>query len=312
MAARSVVILGAARTPIGRADGAMKGISAADLGAVVARAALDRARVPADEIDEILIGQSAPAAAHNAGLLLRAHVGIPAHVPAYTIDKGDASGLQALAAAAQSILLGESECVLACAIEAATPPRAARQPHADDAVVDLRRNSQSRFDAAQQAGHFAREIAPVVISAHEKTVSLDADETGAVDDSRRGSIAAAALILASDQWALDRGLTPLAHISGWASAALDPASGAGAVPAIAKLKERYGFELTEFDLVELHASSAAQLIAALRDIPIPHEKVNVNGTDAAAGHHGAYSGARIVVSLLYELQRRNARTLPKP
>jgi acetyl-CoA C-acetyltransferase len=115
----------------------------------------------------------------------------------------------------------------------------------------------------------------------------------------------AAVVLASDKWAADRGLKALAHITGWASAGVDPRMmGIGPVPAIAKLYQRSGLDMSCFDLVELNEAFAAQVLAVLQDVPIPREKLNVNGGAIALGHPIGCTGVRIVVTLLYEMQRR--------
>jgi acetyl-CoA C-acetyltransferase len=380
MAARSVVILGAARTAIGKYGGSLKDVHPAELGAVAARAALERAHVPVDEVDEVIFGHGRQAGSGpNPARQVGQRAGIPFSAPAQTINKACASGLQAIAAGAQSILLGESECVLAGGIESMS-----RMPYLVDAadarwghrmgnfeLVDamyrdgfqdplsglimgetaevLARHyaitreqsdhfaceSQQKTEAAQKAGYFTREIAPVTITEKGKSVVIDTDEhprhgttlealaklplvfpnvegeSGIITAGSSSGItdAGAALVLASDQWAADRGLTPLAQVSGWASAGVDPRlMGIGPVPAIAKLQEKYGFPLDEFDLVELNEAFAAQVLAVLKDAPIPPEKLNVNGGAIALGHPIGCSGARIVVTLLYELQRRKAKS----
>ena len=116
---------------------------------------------------------------------------------------------------------------------------------------------------------------------------------------------AAALVLASADFAKAHGLKPLAKLVGWASAGVDPRiMGIGPVPAIAKLRERTGLDVNDFDLVEINEAFAAQVLAVLKDVPIPAEKLNVNGGAIALGHPIGCSGARIVVTLLHELQRR--------
>ncbi len=376
MAARTVVILGAARTPIGRFGGSLKDIHPAELGAIAARAALERAQVPVDEVDEVVFGQARQAGSGpNPSRQVAHRVGIPWRAPAYTVNKACASGLQAIAAAAQSILLGESECVLAGGMESMS-----RVPYLVDAsdarwghrmgnfqLVDamyrdgfqdplsglimgetaevlarqygISREASDRFalesqqkaEAAQKAGYFTREIAPVPVTQKGATVLVDTDEhprhgstmealaklplTFPKVEGHDGIITAgsssgitdggAALVLASDQWAADRNLTPMAQISGWASAGVDPRiMGIGPVPAIEKLRERYGFELSEFGLVELNEAFAAQVLAVLKDLPIPADKLNVNGGAIALGHPIGCTGARIVVTLLHEMQRR--------
>src|SRR5688500_17459037 len=333
MAAREVVILGAARTPIGRYGGAFKDIHPAELGAVAARAAMERAGVPFDEIDEVIIGHARQAGSGpNPARQVAHRAGVPVGAPAQTINKACASGMQAIAAAAQAIMLGESDCVLAGGIESMS-----RMPYLVDSVdarwghrmgnfqlVDamyrdgfqdplsglimgetaelLARKygitreqsdqfaleSQQKAEAAQKAGHFTREIAPVTVTERGKSLVVDTDEHprhGSTLDAlaklplvfpkvegHDGIITAgsssgitdggAALVVASDRWAADRGLKPLARITGWASAGVDPRlMGIGPVPAIAKLYERYGLELDSFDLVEMNEAFAAQVLA---------------------------------------------------
>jgi acetyl-CoA C-acetyltransferase len=385
MAAREVVILGAARTPIGRYGGAFKDIHPAELGAVAARAALTRAGVPADEVDEVIIGHARQAGSGpNPARQVAHRVGVPVGAPAFTVNKACASGMQALASAAQSILLGESECVLAGGIESMS-----RMPYLVDSIdarwghrmghfpfvdamyrdgfqdplsglimgetaevlarqYNITRDASDRFalesqqkaEAAQKAGYFTREIAPVALSGTEvkpqRRTSLpvvDTDEhprhgttlealarlplTFPTVEGHPGIITAgsssgitdggAALVLASDRWAADRGLKPLARLMGWASAGVDPRiMGIGPVPALAKLYERHGLELSTFDLIEINEAFAAQVLAVLQDVPIPREKLNVNGGAIALGHPIGCTGARIIVTLLYEMLRRGA------
>ena len=380
MAVRSVVILGAARTPIGRYGGALKDIHPAELGAIASRAALDRAQVPPDEIDEVLIGHARQAGCGpNPARQVGHRAGIPMTAPAQTINKACASGMQAIAAGAQSILLGENECVLVGGIESMSrvpylvDAADARWGHrmgnfqlhdamyrdgfqdplsglimGETAEVLARKyhitredsdrfalESQQKAEAAQKAGYFTREIAPVTVTEKGKSITVDRDEhprhgttlealaqlplafpnvegeAGIITAGSSSGITdgGAALVLASDQWAADRNLTPIAQVSGWASAGVDPRlMGIGPVPAITALRERYGFELAEFDLVELNEAFAAQVLAVLKDVPIPREKLNVNGGAIALGHPIGCSGARIVVTLIHELQRRKATT----
>ncbi|MGE3489285.1 MAG: acetyl-CoA C-acyltransferase [Vicinamibacterales bacterium] len=402
--ARQVVILGASRTPIGKFGGAFKDIHAAELGAVAARAAVQRAGVAADDVQEVLMGHGRPAGVGpNPARQVGHRAGVPNTVPAYTINKACAGGMQAVASGAQSILLGESDVVLAGGIE-----NMSRVPYLVDAAdarwghkmghfqfVDamyrdgfqdplsglimgetaevLARqygitreqsdafalDSQRKAEAAQKAGYFDREIAPVNLgpastsakaSADKKAgrhigtdssgVRLQADHIVSEDEHpRHGSTiealrklpltfpkveghdgiitagsasgitdGAAALVLASSAFAEARGLKPVARIVGWASAGVDPRiMGIGPVPAIAKLKQRTGLGIDDFDLVEINEAFAAQVLAVLKDVPIPAEKLNVNGGAIALGHPIGCSGARIIVTLLHELIRRGQR-----
>ena len=376
MTGRDVVILGAARTPIGRFGGSFKDVHAAELGAVAAKAAISRAGITPAEVNEVLMGHGRPAGVGpNPARQVGHRTGVPHSAPAYTINKACASGMQALASAAQSIITGESEVVLAGGIE-----NMSRVPYLVDAAdarwghkmghfqfVDamyrdgfadplsglimgetaevLARQygitreqsdqfaleSQLKAEAAQKAGHFTREIAPATITERGKSIEVAVDEHprhGSTIEALRklpltfptveghdgiitaGSASgitdgAAALVLASGDYARARGLKPIAKVIGWASAGVDPRiMGIGPVPALARLKERTGLSVGDFDLVEINEAFAAQVLAVLKDVPIPADKLNVNGGAIALGHPIGCSGARIVVTLLHELLRR--------
>jgi acetyl-CoA C-acetyltransferase len=194
-------------------------------------------------------------------------------------------------------------------------------------------DSQRKAEAAQKAGHFAREIAPVPVNPPKggSSTAVDTDEhprhgttiealrklpltfpkvegqDGIITAGSASGITdgAAALVLASGDFARARGLRVIARLVGWASAGVDPRiMGIGPVPAIAKLTQRTGMGVDAFDLVEINEAFAAQVLAVLKDVPIPADKLNVNGGAIALGHPIGCSGARIVVTLLHELQRR--------
>ncbi len=379
MPGSDVVILSAARTPIGRYGGSFRDLHPAELGAVAARAALERARVPAADVDEVLIGHGRQAGSGpNPARQVGQRAGVPHSAPAFTINKACASGLQAIASGAQSILLGESAIVLAGGIESMS-----RMPYLIDAVdarwghrmgnftlVDamyrdgfqcplsnlimgetgevLARQygitreesdcfaleSQRKAAAAIAAGHFSREIAPVTLTVKGATSTVDRDEHPRSDttieslrklkpvfgevEGHPGIITAgsssgitdggAALVLTSSDVARERGLEPKARIVGWASAGVDPRiMGVGPVPAIAKLEKRTGLSIDDFDLVELNEAFAPQVLAVLKDVPISSDRLNVNGGAIALGHPIGCTGARIVVTLLHELERRGAK-----
>jgi len=376
---QQIVILGAARTPIGKFGGSFKDVHAAELGAVAARAAMARAGIAAEEVQEVLMGHGRPAGVGpNPARQVGHRSGVPHSAPAYTINKACAGGMQAVASGAQSILLGESEVVLAGGIE-----NMSRVPYLIDAAdarwghkmghfefVDamyrdgfqdplsglimgetaeiLARQygitreqsdafaleSQRKAEAAQKAGYFDREIAPVSVTVRGKAVEISSDEhprhgstieairklpltfpkveghDGIISAGSASGITdgAAALVLASSEFAEAHGLKPLARIVGWASAGVDPRiMGIGPVPAIAKLKQRTGLDIADFDLVEINEAFAAQVLAVLKDVSIPAEKLNVNGGAIALGHPIGCTGARIVVTLLYELMRRGQK-----
>ncbi len=378
MTPRDVVILGAARTPIGRYGGSFKDVHPAALGAVAVRAALERAGVAAAEVDDVLMGHGRQAGSGpNPARQVGHRAGLPATTPAQTINKACASGLQAIVSAAHSIVCGDAQVVVAGGIESMS-----RMPYLVDAAdarwghkmghfafVDamyrdgfscplsglimgetaeiLARDygitreqsdtfaleSQHKAERAIAAGHFAAEIAPVDVTERGKTVTVTADEhpragatldglarlplTFPVVEGHPGIITAgsasgitdggAAVVLSSAAWAKERGLRPLARLTGWASAGVDPrVMGIGPVPALQKLEARFGVRVAEADLVELNEAFAAQVLAVLRDVPIPAGKLNVNGGAIALGHPIGCTGTRMVVTLVHELRRRGA------
>ena len=375
MGPSEVVIVGAARTPIGRYGGVFRTLHPADLGAAAVRAAIERSRLPVEAIEEVLMGHARQAGSGpNTARQVAARSGLPDTVPAYTINKACASSLQAVASGVQSILTGESEVVVAGGMESMS-----RMPYlieAEDArwghkmggfpLVDamyrdgftcslcglvmgetvelLAREfsitreasdayaleSQRRAAAATDAGRFADEIAAVTVTSGKgRPAAVAVDEhprpettadslSGLPSVFGEGIITAgsssgitdggAALVLTSERTARARGLNPLGRILGWATAAVDPRRmGIGPVPAVRKLLERTGLSLDDFDLVELNEAFAPQVLAVLRDLPVPADRLNVNGGAIALGHPIGATGARILVTLLYEMQRRDAR-----
>jgi acetyl-CoA C-acetyltransferase len=370
-----VVIVGAARTPIGRYGGSLKNVHPADLGAAAAIAAMSRAGVSPSAIDEVLIGHgrqagSGPNPARQVGI----KAGIPDTVPAQTINKACASGMQTIATGAQSIMLGEADIVLAGGIESMS-----RMPYLIDAedarwghkmgnftlvdamyrdgftcsvcglimgeTVELLAKeygisreasdayaleSQQRAERAIAANHFGDEITPIAFKdARGKAQSLTADEHPRAGSTIEGlhklplafgqdgiitagassgvTDGGAAVVIMNAASAKAQGVKPLARIIGWASAGVDPRRmGIGPVPAVKKLLEKTGLSLADFDLVELNEAFAAQVLAVLKDLPIPMDKLNVNGGAIALGHPIGATGTRIVVTLLYEMMRRKA------
>ncbi len=380
MAAADVVVVGAARTPIGRYGGAFRDVHPADLGAVAARAALQQAGLAPDQVDEVLVGHGRQAGSGpNPARQVVRRAGLPDTVPAHTINKACASGMEAVAGAARSILLGESQAVLAGGIESMS-----RMPYLIDSedarwghkmgtftLVDamyrdgftcslsglvmgetvelLAREygvsreeseeyaarSQQRAAAAIAAGRFKDEIAPVTVTDSKgRQVVVETDEhprpETTVESLRKlppvfrnveglpGSITAgtssgitdggAALVLTTEERARALGARPMARILGWASVGVDPRfMGIGPVPAMRKLFARTGLSMDDFDLVELNEAFAAQVLAVLRDEPIPIDRLNVNGGAIALGHPIGCTGARIIVTLLHEMQKRRSQ-----
>jgi acetyl-CoA C-acetyltransferase len=379
MSKPAVVIVGAARTPIGKYGGAFRSVHPAELGAVAARAAMDRSGLSPHDVQDVYIGHARQAGSGpNPARQVGRRAGLADEAPAQTINKACASGMQAVVNAAQSILLAEADVVLAGGIESMS-----RMPYlidSDDArwgrrmgnfaLVDAMYrdgfrcalsdlimgetaellasqygisreesdcyalDSQRKTAEAVEAGLFDAEIAPVTVTTRGGPVVVTSDEhprpDTTIDDLRKlqpvfeavegrpGIVTAgsssgitdggAALVLTSEENAASRNLRPLARIIGWASAGVDPRiMGIGPVPAVRKLLAQTGLALDDFELVELNEAFAAQVLAVLRDLPVPRERLNVNGGAIALGHPIGCTGTRILVTLLYEMQRRNAR-----
>ncbi len=375
-----VVILGAARTPIGRYGGSLRDTHPVELGARAAVAAMTRAGISPDDIDEVFIGQGRQAGSGpNPGRQVARRAGIPVTAPAQTINQACASGMQTVALAAQAIQLGQASICLSGGVESMS-----RMPYfidSEDArwghkmgnftLVDamsrdgfmcplanmlmgqtaevLAREygitreqsdafavaSQLKAEAAITAGRFTDEITPAPgKDAKGKPVDLETDEhprfgttieglrklptVFAPIDGHPGIITAAtssgitdggaAVVVASGAEAARRGLKPLARILGWATAGVDPRRmGIGPVPALQKLFGKTGLTIADFDLVELNEAFAPQVLAVLHDMPIPAEKLNVNGGAIALGHPIGCTGTRILVTLLYEMERRGVK-----
>jgi acetyl-CoA C-acetyltransferase len=378
MAPSAVVILSGQRTPIGKYGGSFRDIHPAELGAVAARAAIERSGLTPADIDEVLMGHGRQAGSGpNPARQVGHRAGVSDQAPAFTINKACASGMQAVVSGAQSILLGESNVVLAGGIESMS-----RMPYLIDSadarwghkmgnftLVDamyrdgfqcplsnlimgetaevLARQygitreqsdyfaleSQKKAAAAIASGHFTREIAPVTITVKGAPVAVDRDEhprdttiemlrklplgfpkvegePGIITPGTASGVTdgGAALLLTSAETARQRGLRPRARILGWASAGVDPRiMGIGPVPAINKLQQRIGLGADDFDLVELNEAFAPQVLAVLKDVPISGDRVNVNGGAIALGHPIGCTGARIIVTLLHELERRQLK-----
>ncbi|HEY3368855.1 MAG TPA: acetyl-CoA C-acetyltransferase [Symbiobacteriaceae bacterium] len=369
-----VVIAAAVRTAVGNFGGALAGVSAPELGAVAIREALRRAAVAPGEVDEVLMGIVLQAGLGQGPARQAAmKAGIPAEVPATSINKLCGSGMKAVTLAAQAIACGDAEVIVAGGMEnmSAAPylvPSArfgARMGNAvlvDSMVTDgltdvfnqyhmgitaenladrygISRQAQDEFAAASQqkaaaaqaAGRFADEIVPVLIPQKKgDPTAVDQDEfirqgttveklallkpafkkDGTVTAANASGIndGAAALVLMSEATARTRGVQPLATIVSYASAGVDPAfMGIGPAPATRKALAKAGLTLPEIDLFEANEAFAAQALSVSKELDLDPARVNVNGGAIALGHPIGASGARILVTLLHEMQKRNVR-----
>jgi acetyl-CoA acetyltransferase family protein len=370
---QEVVIVGGARTPMQEYVGGFKDVSAIELGAHAARAALERSNVAADAIDHVVVGNAMQTSgdalygARHVGL----KAGVPIETPALTVNRLCGSGIQALVSAAQMIRLGESRLALAGGIEnmsqAPHVVRGARaglglgQGKLEDALMvalldthcglymaqtsdklareqgvtreqmdEYALRSQQAAAAAAARGVFKEEIVPVEVPQGRKTVVIDADDhprpettlaglqglrpafgkDGLVTAGNASGIVdgAAMLVLTSREEAAARGLRALGRIVAWGIAGVPPEiMGIGPVPATRKALAAAGLELKDVDLVEVNEAFAGQYLAVEKQLGLDRERTNVNGGAIALGHPLGATGARLVLTVLLELQRRNAR-----
>jgi acetyl-CoA C-acetyltransferase len=368
-----IYIVGAARTPIGKFGGSLAKTPASDLGALVIRKVLERARVAPDQVSEVIMGQVLTAAVgQNPARQAAIKAGLPEMIPAMTINKVCGSGLKAAMLGAQSIAHGDADIVVAGGQESMS-----LSPHAlmgsrdgfrmgdakmiDTMIVDglwdvynqyhmgvtaenvakeyaVTREEQDEFavasqnktEAAQKAGKFKDEIIPVEIASRKGPVTFADDEYprhGATLEAMKGlkpafdkngtvtagnasgiNDGAAAVVLCNSRKLKDLGLKPIARIKAFASAGVDPKyMGMGPVPASKRTLSRAGWQPSDLDLMEINEAFAAQAIAVNRQMGWNTKKVNVNGGAIALGHPIGASGCRILVTLLHEMQKRDAR-----
>jgi acetyl-CoA C-acetyltransferase len=367
-----IVIVAAARTPIGSFNGAFGATPAHELGAVALRAAMERAKLDPAEVDEVILGQilTAGQGMNPARQAARA-AGVPDEKTAFGINQVCGSGLRAVALAAQQVKTGESAVVAAggqesmslsqhaahlrngvkmgglefvdtmlkdglwdafhgyhMGITAENVARAYQITREEQDAFALA--SQQKASAAQKAGKFKEEIVPVTVKTRKGEVVVSEDEyirhdasaeamaklkpaftkDGTVTAGNASGIndGAAAVVVMSAKEAARRGLTPLARIASFATAGVDPAlMGTGPIPASRKALARAGWKIDDLDLIEANEAFAAQAIAVNKDLGWDTAKVNVNGGAIALGHPIGASGARILVTLLHEMQRRGAK-----
>ena len=367
-----VVIVSAARTPVGSFLGALSSLPASKLGEVAIRAALERAGVTPEEVDEVILGHVLQAAAGQGPARQAAMgAGIRKEAAAWSLNQICGSGLRAVAIGAQQIALGDARIVVAGGQESMSQAPHAQalrtgQKMGDIKLVDTMISdglwdafngyhmgqtaeniadtfhisradqdafavaSQNKAEAAQKAGRFDDEIAPVTIKGRKGDTVVDKDEFirhGATLEAmqglkpaftKEGSVTAAnasglndgaaALVLMSAADAKARGLEPLARIVSSATAGVDPAvMGTGPIPASKKALEKAGWTVADLDLVESNEAFAAQSLCVLRELGLDPDKVNVNGGALAIGHPIGASGARILTTLLHEMKRRGAK-----
>jgi acetyl-CoA C-acetyltransferase len=367
-----IVIVSAARTPVGAFNGALSGLPAHELGKTAIQAALARAGVEGGRVSEVIMGQILTAGqGQNPARQASIAAGIPVESPAWGVNQLCGSGLRAVALGYQAIVNGDSDIVVAGGQESMS-----QAPHCqhlrngvkmgsfemvDTMIKDglwdafngyhmgntaenvakkwqITRTQQDEFavasqnkaEAAQKSGRFKDEIVPVTVKSRKGDIVVDTDEypkSGVTMESvsklrpafdKEGTVTAAnasgindgaaAVVLMTAAEAAKLGKTPLARIVSWAQAGVDPAiMGTGPIPASRAALKKAGWKTDDLDLIEANEAFAAQACAVNKDLGWDTGKVNVNGGAIAIGHPIGASGARVLTTLLFEMQKRNAK-----
>jgi acetyl-CoA C-acetyltransferase len=370
--ADDIVIVSAARTPVGAFNGAFANLPAHELGKIAIKAAMERAGVEGESINEVIMGQILTAGqGQNPARQASIAAGIPVESPAWGVNQLCGSGLRSVALGFQQIANGDAEIVIAGGQESMS-----MAPHAqhlrqgvkmgafemvDTMIKDglwdafngyhmgntaenvakqyqITRQQQDEFavasqnkaEAAMNSGKFKDEIVPVTIKSRKGDIVVDTDEypkkgvtlesiaklrpafekEGTVTAASASGIndGAAAVVLMRASEAAKLGKTPLARIVSWAHAGVDPAiMGTGPIPASRAALKKAGWKKEDLDLIEANEAFAAQACAVNKDLGWDTSKVNVNGGAIAIGHPIGASGTRVLVTLLFEMQKRNAK-----
>ena len=370
-----VVIVSARRSPIGSFGGVFKNVSAVDLATQVVKESIKDINLDPNEINEVILGNVLSAGlGQNVARQIAIKSGIPKEVPAFTVNKVCGSGLKTVALAAQSILAGDNEVVIAGGTESMSQaPYVLNDQRwgkrmGDGQIVDtvlkdglidafddihmgvtaenvaekfgltremedeLAVSSQNRAEAAIKAGRFKDEIVPIAVPQRKgEPVMVDTDEFprfGSTMESlgklrpafaKDGSVTAgnssgindgaAILILMSKEKAETLGLTPIASIVAYASGGVDPKiMGTGPIPATRRVLAKADMNLDDIELIEANEAFAAQALSVIKELELDTDIVNVNGGSIALGHPIGASGARITVTLLHEMVKRDSKT----
>lgn len=368
-----VVLAGACRTAIGSMGGALSTVSPKDLGAVVIQAALKRAGIPAEQVDFVYMGCVIQAGlGQNIARQASLKAGIPVETPAVTVNVVCGSGLNCVNLAAEMVLSGDADIVVAGGAEnmsmapyllkdarygyrmnhgqivdsmindalwdstndyhmGVTAENVAEQWGLTREELDrFAASSQQKACAAQESGRFDDEIVPIEIKKRKETIIFDKDEgprpgttwegisklkpafkkEGIVTAANSSSIndGAAAIVVMSEKKAKELGIKPMAFWEAGTLAGVAPEiMGVGPVAATKKLLKKTNHSVEDFDLIEANEAFAAQSLAVARDLNLDMSKVNVNGGAIALGHPVGASGCRILVTLLHEMEKRDAK-----
>ena len=371
---KKIVLAGACRTAIGTMGGALSTVPAAELGSVVIKEALNRAGIPAEQVDHVYMGCVIQAGlGQNVARQASLKAGLPVTTPAVTVNVVCGSGLNCVNMAAQMIEAGDADIVVAGGMESMSlAPYAMMKGRygyrmgnatlvdtmVNDALWDAFNNyhmgitaenvaeqwgltrdmldefaacSQQKCEKAMAEGKFKDEIVPVEVKGKKGSVIVDTDEgprpgttvetlarlkpafkkDGIVTAGNASGIndGAAAIVVMSEEKAKELGVKPMATWVGGALGGVDPSiMGVGPVAAVNKLMKKLDMKVTDMDLIEANEAFAAQSLAVGHDLEFDPAKLNVNGGAIALGHPVGASGCRILVTLLHEMQRRDAKT----
>lgn len=372
---RKVVIASAARTPIGSYGGALKSVSAQDLGITAVKEAINRAGIKPEDVDEMVFGCVLQAGlGQNVARQISIGAGIPKEKPAMTLNIVCGSGLRSVSLAAQMIMAGDSDIVVAGGTESMSNApfllnderwgaRMGDKKVVDEMIKDglwdafnnyhmgmtaenivdkfgltreeqdeLAAMSQNRAEKARAEGKFKDEIVPVEVKDRKGNVTVvDTDEHiregvtaegisklkpafkrdgGSVTAANASGLndGSAALVVMSEEKAKELGVKPLATIVSYATEGVDPAiMGTGPIPTVRKALEKADLKLEDIDLIEANEAFAAQALSVIKELGLNTDIVNVNGGAIALGHPVGASGARILTTLLYEMQKRDSK-----
>jgi acetyl-CoA C-acetyltransferase len=367
-----IVIVGAARTPVGAFNGAFASLPAHELGKVAIKEALKRAGVDAPKVSEVIMGQILTAGqGQNPARQASIAAGIPVESPAWGVNQLCGSGLRAVALGYQAILSGDSEIVVAGGQESMSQAPHCAHLREGTKMGDLKMidtmikdglwdafhgyhmgntaeniakqwqitraqqdefavGSQNKAEAAQKAGKFKDEIVPVTVKTRKGDIVVDADEypkhgttlegisklrpafdkEGSVTAANASGLndGAAVVVLMKKSQAQKEGRPILARIVSWAHAGVDPSiMGTGPIPASRSALAKAGWKADDLDLIEANEAFAAQACAVNKELGWDTKKVNVNGGAIALGHPIGASGARVLVTLLHEMAKRNSK-----
>jgi len=343
---KDIVFTTALRTAIGKYKGMWRYLQAHDLGMSVIKKILSKSKVDPNFIDEVIMGQVLTGdVGQNPARQAAINAGIPKEKTSYIVNQVCGSGLRSIVAGYQSILLGDAKIVIAGGQESMTNSK--EEMMLKDGLIDAFNNyhmgvtaenvaekwnisrkdqdafavsSQTKAQEAIKNNKFKEEIIDDSTEDEHPRVGVTTEnlsklktvfkENGSVTAGNSSGIndGSAAVLLMSRDESEKRELQSLAKIVSWATCGVDPAlMGSGPIPASKKALEKAGWNINDLDLVESNEAFAAQSIAVIKELKIPVEKVNVNGGAIALGHPVGASGARIIVTLIHEMNKRNLK-----